>query len=197
MPQANFNLRQDLLEAQAMVNTLNRYVRQKDIYYFIGGNLPQMTVGGLLLRLRRLRLLQDHLSLKDISKLLDIETKHSESLDQWQWHYIEKIVSELRSRQLAIRYFLAECDDSPTLCEQVYLPEAFRRTVIEHILTTLRRLDADRSDTIHREVAYLDKDMSEVLVVNSEFLWSEELSPIYPKDTYWWLYQVPQPNNVT
>ena len=185
-----YNLQQDLVEAEAMVHTMPGYVRQDNLFYTLGGTLPQMTLGGFLIRSRRLRLFQDRLSAKEVVTLHDIENRHRDVLDEWRYHYVKMIGAEVLSRQRTVTYFLNECAEDLTSCQHVYRPEAFRRTAIQHVVEIMKRLQVDNLDVVSQDIGHLDQGLQAVLE-RDEFLWDDELRPIYPEDTYWWLYCKP------
>ena len=69
MSAQTYRIDTDLSEARAMADGLDAYVRQDELYghaggggLFGGGKLPSLTIGALLLRLRRLRALADQLT---------------------------------------------------------------------------------------------------------------------------------------
>ena len=71
---SNYQLQTDLNEAKAMVSALEEYVRGTELYGHANGgfftSMPSLTVGAVLMRLRRLDLLRS--SMKDSqSKELD------------------------------------------------------------------------------------------------------------------------------
>ena len=76
MSEQIFSADTDLKEAQAMTNALEGYLLGDELYgrvgsggLFGGGKMPALTIGALLLRLRRLRVLADRLTPQQRSML--------------------------------------------------------------------------------------------------------------------------------
>lgn len=190
---ANYNLNDDLKEALAMAEALETYLRGTELYGHAGGgffsSLPSLTVGALLLRLRRL----DHLrpSMKDshaknLDKTVDFftATRH-----EWRVHYEEKIQKEIASRTDAMQTFFKECSQSMVNCAQSYRPELLRRTIIQELLTEMDSLNLDSSE-LRTKVKAADMKLRAVLRADS-FQWDSKLEAIYPIEEFWWLYQKP------
>ncbi|NWF68982.1 MAG: hypothetical protein HXY40_07845, partial [Chloroflexi bacterium] len=145
MSETTYNLEKDLSEADAMARALVPYVYEKDLYgrvggggIFSGGTMPSLTIGALLLRLRRLRAQRDSLTPKQQAQLEQIEARHEQVRHQWAAAYEGKLVKEALSRLDAMKAYFDECSQSPRLCASAYLPEALRRTIVEEIRLAMR-----------------------------------------------------------
>lgn len=196
MSEQRYSVDADLKEAQAMVDALEPYLLEKELYgkvggggLFGGGKMPALTIGALLMRLRRLRALASQLTPAQLAKLEAIEAKHASIRKEWTMHYEEKAVREAHSRLDAIRHFFEECAQDPKLCANVYLPEALRRTVVQEIAIGL---DGSYTDT--RELPEKMRGTDARLrryTQPSDFLWDPALEPVYPRDQFSWLYARP------
>lgn len=193
---SNYHLQTDLNEAKAMVAVLADYVRGTELYGHASGgffsNMPSLTVGAVLLRLRRLDNLRT--SMKDSqSKELDkVFDQWQDVRQEWRRHYEEKLKREADSRLDAMRGFFKECGESMLNCQQNYRPELLRRTIVQEILREMVELNIE-DDTLKRKVADTDSRLHSFLS-DDEFQWTDGLQSIYPKEEFWWLYQKPEVN---
>lgn len=190
----NYAIDRDLNEAEAMVGSLSEYVRGTNLYGSVGGGLfsskmPSLTVGAILLRLRRLRALENELTAVQRGKLSDIEAEHASIRKEWRAHYTEKLNQEALSRLKAIRPFFEECRDNPRSCPSNYPPEVLRRTIVQEIIQEMESLDLPLED-IEKEAKGIDSRLRSFTKPH-DFVWASGLEPAYPKNVYWWLYAKP------
>ena len=68
--------------------------------------------------------------------------------------------------------------------------EAFRRTVVEELVTQLHA-DSIFSEDLDKKMRMTDKRLRRY-VVDHDFLWDDALRDVYPKDRFWWLWSLPQ-----
>lgn len=197
MSDNSYSFSQDLKEAKAMADALDRYVRHETLYgtvgaggLFSGGRMPALTVGALLMRLRRLNALSDQLSDSQRQTLAVVETRNRAVHQEWRVHYEGKMTREAHSRLDAMKPFFEECASSPRLCAQVYRPEVLRRTIVEELLIAMQDYDIDSGDVV-KKVRAVDGRLRS-FVQADEFLWSEVLKPAYPEKQFWWMYNRPQ-----
>ncbi len=187
----NYVVSRDLKEAEAMAQALVPYVHRDTLYgsvgaggIFSGGNMPSLTIGALLMRIRRLNILD--LDDNQKARLAQIKTRNQEVHNEWRVHYDAKMVREAHSRLDAMSTFFDECRSDPRLCARVYRPELLRRTIAQEIWLVLHEKD----DELKRKLAGVDSQLQRFLRP-AEFQWDSILEPAYPKDTFWWLYQHP------
>ena len=197
MSELKINLERDLKEAGDMTAGLKDYVRGDQVYGSIGGlfgsgNQPALTIGALLLRLRRLHALQDQLSDAQRQQLATVEAQHDAVKREWSVHYEEKLLREANSRLDAMRTYFEECSSSPRQCASNYLPEAMRRTIVQEIMIAMDALNI-ASEDLNRKARDTDGKLRRYIAV-SDFVWAAELAAVYPKSDFWWLYmRPPQP----
>lgn len=194
MIEETFNLTADLQEAHAMARSLDEYVRQPELYYNIGNTLPRLTLGGFLLRLRRLQFIQDQMTDAQKNTFAEIDTFHKNALKEWREHYSMKLVEEAKSRIDNINQYIFDCKESPSQCNDYYPQEAHRRTIVEELLTEIKRLDLKTFEEATEQLKVTDGRLNSFLR-NADFRWDEKLQSLYPESIYWWLYR--QPHNET
>jgi len=196
MAEINYLLDRDLSEANAMAEALENYVKGDDLYGSVSGlygtapDMPSVTIGGLLTRLRRLKALEDQMTDVQKATLTNAEMLHDDVRQKHTGRYHEKVVNEAGARLRALEAFFAECEDDPQACADSYLPEAQRRTIVQEIVNALERYNLPVihfDDTLRQRDAQLRR-----FTEPSEFIWSAELQRAYPEEVYWWLYARPK-----
>ncbi|MDZ4771179.1 MAG: hypothetical protein SGJ24_18820 [Chloroflexota bacterium] len=195
MTEKTFNADRDLREAKAMVDALVPYVYEDALYGRTGGGLfggsamPALTIGSLLLRLRRLRELDERLSPAQRDQLGQIAKAHDGIMSEWRQHYVEKLHREGESRLKAMRTFFDECEESPRQCANIYLPEVVRRTIVQEIVRVLKMLE-EPHDELVKAMRGVDSKLRR-FTEPAAFLWEPDLQMVYPQSEFWWLYAVP------
>lgn len=199
MSSVSYDPSRDLREAKAMADGLIPYVYEEPLYgtmrggMFGSGNMPALTVGALLLRLRRLRAVEEMLTDQQRQQLSDIEQKHEAVRKEWRNHYVEKLRREGESRLKAMNTFFEECSDNPSQCANIYLPEVLRRTIVQevsHALTDLNEADDELGTSMRRVDSRLRQ-----FAKPADFQWASGLEDVYPQNEYWWLYAAPPKTN--
>jgi hypothetical protein len=189
----DYSIARDLEEAEAMADGLADYIRRDALYGNVGGffsKMPALTVGALLMRLRRLDALRDHMDAGQITRLEKVIQRHQDTAKEWQLHYGQKIEREVKSRLDAMRTFFEECKNDPQLCPRVYKPEANRRTIVQELLYAMEQMNIDRDEELEQKRKTTDNRLRTV-VESTDFIWSEILEPVYDRRDYWWLYSYP------
>src|SRR5512145_2022426 len=184
MAEQNYSIERDLREVHAMVEALVPYVYEDELYRMLGGSLPSLTLGAVLLRLRRLRGLRGRMTHAQAEQFQTIEAKHEAIREEWATHYNQKLLREVEGRLNNLHAYFKECDDDPRLCANSYLPEALRRTIIQEILTELPDQEI-RAAGLHTKFQKADTRMRRYLRPSS-FVWDAVLKPAYPDNIYWW-----------
>lgn len=194
---SDYNIDQDLKEAEAMARNLVPYVHQEPLYgsagtggFFSLSSLPSLTVGALLLRIRRLHALRDQLSDEQTTRLQTVVHRNEEVLDEWRVHYHKKMRREAVSRLKAMDTFFEECRNDPKLCPRVYGPEVTRRTIVQELLDAMQEMNVDRGDELDNLLRRADASLRSV-VKDTAFIWDPMLEPVYPRSAFWWLYCQP------
>jgi hypothetical protein len=151
--------------------------------------MPALTTGSLLMRLRRLKLLQQNLNDKQIARLEKVQQQHDAIYKEWRVHYEQKLLREALSRLKSMYTYFGECQENPRLCASAYQPEAFKRTIVEEIRKFAHDNDIHSAE-LESTIRQTDSKLYE-FVKPSEFIWSDTLQVVYDSNNYWWLYNHP------
>lgn len=197
MSETNYTVDSDLKEAKAMVGGLGDYVKGSELYgktgsggLFSMGQMPSLTVGALLLRLRRLAVLREGLSPAQQEELSRIEAAHETARRAWQGHYDAKMNREALSRLKAMDAYFEELRENPRMAASSYMPEALRRTIAQELLIALTA-EGQPTSEIEEAMRAVDSRLRR-WVRPADFIWSAEIAPAYDSKLFWWLYSKPQ-----
>ena len=183
---SEYNIKHNLTALTAMAANLVPYLYEDELFGHLGGNLPKLTVGGLLMRVYQLRHLENQLSAEQQQELHDAVMNWQSERSEWITHYEQKIVRELESRLGALRWHLDDCAKDPGSCNTGWLTEAEKRTMIAHLVVEANEYNI-LTDELRAEIAHIDSRIRQ-FHKKGEFMWSSELKAAYPEITYWWLY---------
>lgn len=190
---STYKIQTDIKEAKAMVESLEDYVRGDQLYGHAEGGFfsrfPSLTVGALVMRLRRLQAFQDNLSDAQQRQLDGILQMWQETREEWRLHYEEKVVREALSRIDSMKAFFRECTDSMLNCHNNYRPELLKRTIVQELLREMDALNID-NDEVDTFVKMADNKLHQFMR-KDKFQWADQLKAVYPEDEFWWLYQKP------
>ncbi len=190
-----YSLARDLSEMQQMLERLPEYLLGDKLTLPLAANfsrrsaLPQLSLGNLLLRRRRLRCLRDTLNPRQQERLAAELERHDALQGEWTLHYGNKLRGELPARLRQMRPFFRDCQDDPSGCASAYPPEALRRTLIQEILLAINEFEYDQRETV-AGVAEADRALRRLLKPG-EFIWAPELRTVYPSGEFWWLFGWP------
>ncbi len=193
----SYDAERDLRILQAMADQLEPYLIADDLFWplsgRVAGGMPRLTVGGLLLRRHRLTALHASLTPRQQDALAAALAQFAAQRDAWAVHYNRKMAREWDMRQRLLEEFLHDCDDQAAAdCADYWPNQARQRTILHHLSE-----EAEARHTLEEEqrraLARLDAELRRYLQPEEpgQFLWSPELEPVYPRETYWWLWVVP------
>lgn len=192
---SRYSLARDLDELEQMIERLGDYLLGDEMYLSIGGGVfrgsstPQMTIGALLLRRRRLSHLHAKLKRADGFRLDAALAQHDNLQREWTLHYEKKLQREVPMRLKVMAGFFRECSENPRDCGGAYPVEALRRTIVQEILIALDEFGYEK-----REAAAALRPADQALrrlLHAGDFIWSPVLEAVYPSAIFWWLYGRP------
>lgn len=192
---SRYSLARDLDELEQMVERLGDYLLGDAMYlpvsggFFRGSSTPQMTIGALLLRRRRLSHLRAKLKRADGHRLDAALAQHADLQREWTLHYEKKLQREVPMRLKVMAGFFRECSENPRDCGGAYPVEALRRTIVQEILLALNAFGYEKKE-MTAAARPADQALRRILHAG-EFIWSPPLEAVYPKAMFWWLYGSP------
>jgi hypothetical protein len=154
-------IQKDIEYLSAGVPELEHYLLSNELYYPIGLNLPQLTLGGILLSIARA-------GTQAAKFEAQVEAVHS----KWRTAWDAKSNREARARSELWANYLAEYLEDPKAGVRLYSQNVRYRAMI----SLLGRAEDD-SDTLVRGV-----------FKEGKFIWEEECAPNFPRNPFWYLY---------
>ncbi len=188
----SYKFSRDINQSVKMAEVLEDYVRGNQLYGYAAGlfsTMPSMTVGALLLRLRRLDMLRHHLKDYQSKKLDQTIDRYMQVRTDWAYHYTGKAQEEAHSRIDAMKAFFYECSDNIRNCIGIYKPEMMRRTIVQELILELDALGIQDPD-LQQKIDDTDAKLRKV-TEKSAFQWAPILKPAYDPKAFWWLYYSP------
>jgi hypothetical protein len=181
-----YSLERDVKTVEAMASRLKPYIYEPELYGLMPGDLPRLTLGGLLVRLTRLPLLQLSPSQHD---LLDRARAQVDDIKkEWAVAYEGKIQRETKARIMSLNQFLDECPGNQSACADHY-PSAIEKRVMLDAL----RYEAESLNIYTPEfkngILAVDNKIHRFFEKSDRFVWDSSLQPAYPREEYWYLYQ--------
>ena len=177
-------LRQDLEILTAMAAGMSQYLLSKTMFQMLQRNMPQLTLGGYLMRQHRLLALQD-IALAEVeqNKLAQAIDLFEQALVGKGAYFEQKCQRELDSRLRQWGEYLNEVERDQSGNADFYPA----RVEIRAMITTLcNALPVPTSNSMTRLVA-LDDRLGQIWRAG-QFVWPSTWQPVYPSDTFWWLY---------
>ncbi|MBI5954174.1 MAG: hypothetical protein HY865_21165 [Chloroflexi bacterium] len=145
----------------AGVPLLQNYLLGGQLYYPLSLNLPQLTLGGLLLSLKRMGI--------QASKF---EAQVEAIRSKWRSAWDAKSSREIKARSELWTNYLSEYRDDPKAGVRLY-PQNVRYRAMMSLLGKIE----DDTDVFLKGVFREGK-----------FAWEEECAPNFPRETFWYLY---------
>lgn len=188
-PTQPYDYDEDLKTLALMTNRLETYVRGTEIYGNEGmfsSGYPAVTIGGILLRMRRLNALREFIGKTKQTTLDASILQHDNVFQEWRAHYEAKILAEAKSRLDRLQQFIEEYEENPEAYTIAFEPEQMRRTIIQEIIYMLHRINL-QDDDVAKTVTTVDTQLKDI-VETSDFQWHPSLETVYSSEEFWWLY---------
>ncbi|MCC7449129.1 MAG: hypothetical protein IT324_17050 [Anaerolineae bacterium] len=190
-PVIAFDLDRDVRTVEAMAARLKPYVYENELYGLMPGDLPRLTIGGLLMRLHRLSALADHLSPKQQGIVQNAQQQLDTIRKEWGVAYEGKLQREFTARLNALGQFLGECHENPQRCFDGY-PSAVEKRVIAHAIADEMEARHTATTVTRAVLTDFDNNLRRYVKPADHFVWDARLQPAYPRDPYWYLYVAPK-----
>lgn len=182
--------------AREMVEEFENYLlgdslyRQLKVETSAGDRMPKMSAGSLLETLHDLEYAREagQLTAEQADQLAELTDEFERLIKRHATAYREKLAWELKSQIDSWRWFMQDCLEDPSGCQDEYPFEVWIRNRIALLMEALGEgVPADQRSRIEQ----LDHDLQEVFASGS-FVLDDHLQDRYPRDRYWWLYGHPE-----
>lgn len=186
LPALSYDVDKDVRALSAMASNLTPYLYEDELYGHLSGDLPRLTLGGLLLRLYRLRRVDGLLDPEQETQVQDAAINFDAARAEWSVHYKSKLAVELKSRLDALDRYLHDCGEQAQGCVAEYPVQAEKRTMIQHLYDELAQ-ESEVPDDLEARMKQVDNRLRRMLS-GDDFVFDARLKSAYPPDQYWWLY---------
>lgn len=178
----------DLEILEAMASGMDKYLLSKTMFQTLQMGMPQLTLGGYLMRQHRLLTLAGELlNGAERGRLDEAVAQYKQALIGKQARFEEKGGREIRSRLRQWDDFLRQMEGDPAEAAAFYHARVEVRAMLAALIEALPAPAASSLKALDR----LDEKLNQ-LWQPGQFVWPEEWQPAYPKDSFWWLYGSPR-----
>lgn len=185
------NVDRDLAFIQEMADDIKDYLLGSELYEQLMSRdfmLPMGTLGGLFLRLHRLRALADQMS-DEQQVAFETAAGHVEvELDRWAVQAMEKVQREIKARLHNWHDFLLELERDPIRHTSEYPTQVEGRTILDLLVEYAGDEAPPETETDLRAADVKLRDNTQF----GDFVWGEEMQPAFPRERFWWLYLHPR-----
>lgn len=182
-------LRKDLQIIGRFAAEMAAYLDQDNLFWHTGPAIPELTVGGYLMRQQRLLLLRDLLDSAERLQLDAAVKQFQETLDERIVAFEQKAERELEARLRQWTEYLrdvqVEADAAHYYATAVEPRVMLAATIAQLELPPYRLLSS-----VPERLTAIDKGLRGRWREGT-FVWPEEWQPAYPRGEYWYLYGRP------
>lgn len=187
-------LKHDLAVLEAIASGLPAYLASDVTWWDMGrSGMPLLTIGGYLMRRRRLAALSHLLLASEIEVMTAINAAFDDVVSHEVVHFEDRAQAEIGSRLREWTVYLRDLAVSHRLAADTarYGFLADTRVVIGELVAKLGERPFHLPDHVAADVAKLDKRLK-ARWTPGPFIWAPIWTPAYPPAAYWWLYGHPK-----
>jgi hypothetical protein len=187
-------LERDLAILEAMVAGLPEYLMSDAVSWDMRRvGMPPLTIGGCLMRLRRLPRLQARLVGDRRVALARIRSAFDDALSEQVVRFEQRASGELNARLREWTTYLRDLAHSSKIAadRERYAAKADTRIVIGELVDKLSEHPYRLDGRIPRDVAAVDRRLRQMWQP-ADFVLGDIWQAVYPVDRYWWLYGYPK-----
>ena len=182
----------DLTIMEEMATNMAAYLDSDVIDWTIPlANMPRLTIGGYLMRKRRLSALRENLSIEDQARLDEAIEQFNDTLDERVVRFEKRAHQELHMRIAEWIGILRDLKRRAAAEVNYYAGIVDTRIVIKELLDQLQTPPYKLEEGVHEEVTTIDRLMKRRFT-SSDFVWDHIWEAAYPQNEYWWLYGRPE-----
>ena len=178
----------DLEILEAMAASMDNYLLSKTMFHTLHMGMPQLTLGGYLMRQHRLLALAGEL-LNEVERgrLDEAVAQFKQALMGKQARLEEKGQREIQSRLRQWDDFLRQVEGDPAEAAAFY----HTRVEVRAMLASLVEALPAPEDASLKALDQLDEKLRQSWQPG-QFVWPADWQPAYPINTFWWLYGKPR-----
>jgi hypothetical protein len=186
-------LSRDLAILGVMVAQISDYLISDAISWKLRGSDTPLTVGGCLMRLNRLSLLQADLVSDECLALARARMVFDEALLDKVVRFEQRAYQELNARLREWTTYMRDLTHSSKLManRDRYAAKVDTRIVIGELVGKLSEYPYQLDGRVPRDVAALDRRLR-LMWQPAEFVLEPVWRKVYPAEPYWWLYGHPK-----
>jgi len=187
-------LKHDLAILQSMAAGMGEYLRSDATWWDMGHrDMPLLTIGGYLLRRRRLGVVEYLLHGPEREALAATNAHFDEVVSGGIVRFEGRALAEIGARMREWTAYLRDLSVSQRLAADTarYEYQVDTRVVISDLLDKLGDSPFRLPGHISDDVTALDHRLGARWTPGA-FIWSPVWTPAYPPDTHWWLYGYPK-----
>jgi hypothetical protein len=187
-------LKRDLAILEAMVDGMPEYLMSDAaVWAMRRGDMPPLTIGGCLMRLRRLSRLQNQLLGEERVALAEARDAFDEALREKVVRFEQRAYGELNARLREWTTYLRDLAHSSKIAGDRgrYAATVDTRILIDELTDKLGEHPYRLDGRVARDIAALDRRLRPMWQPG-DFVLDAVWQPAYPADRYWWLYGRPK-----
>ena len=183
----------DLAVLEAENDELQDYIVGNDLYRTVhvrtpeGDQTVQMSGGDVLTRIFRLAGEAERLTPDQQRRFATARTAAEQTIYSLRTRFHALLNREVKARLDALNWFLDDASVDPKRARSEYPFEIRNRQRVEVIL---RELGSDLLPELKQQLQRVDGRIR-VVAQPTGFIWDSQLEPIYPHDSFWYLYVNP------
>jgi hypothetical protein len=186
----------DVALCGAMADEMEDYLKAKELFWEPnrrrpgGAGLPKLTLGGLLLAMRRLETLRDRLDPDQLEALAHAGRELAHHRTRWRARYRAKLARDLRSRLDAWAWYMDDCRQQGESAIVHYPRQVETRVKVDLLLDEAVEVALEVEESRQRQLA-LDEHLRADFVAG-DFCWLAPLAAGFSPERFWYLYGQPR-----
>ncbi len=196
IPELEHLITRDAALCAAMADELDDYLKSDELFWEPsrrrpgGPDLPKLTLGGLLLALRRLETLRDYLTPDQSHALTRARRELDYQKRQRRTRYQNKLARDLRSRLDAWAWYLDDCQQQGEAVVAHYTRQVETRVKADLLLDEAGEIGLDVAELRQRQTALDERLRADFH--SGDFCWTGELTAGFPAQRFWYLWGQPR-----
>ena len=171
----------DLDYVEDALTQLEPYLLSQELFWPLGGTKPRLTVGGVLLSLKRIAAVVE--SPVEQAILSQLTVKLDAVRTRWRVAWEQKCARELRTRLELWQNYLGDYRISPESYADDYRNEARLRVLVGLLAGELPEVPEESRMKLEALDVLLRGRLS-----SGQFVWDVALISAFPQDEFWYLY---------